>query len=81
MCFVVATQPAWPGIYPPDPPVVGHALLINKDFIEMLALLVVASTPVGRWGGLDYFLYHLVLNPLLSQSCELLPNEGRTQSR
>ena len=69
MCFVVATQPAWPGIYPPDPAVVGHALLVNKDFIEMLALLVVASTPVGRWGGLDYFLYHLVFNPLLSKTC------------
>ena len=40
MCFVVMTQPAFPGIYPPDPPVVGHALLVNKDFVEMLALLV-----------------------------------------
>ena len=47
---------------------VGHALLINKDFIEMLALLVVASTAVGRWGGLDYFLYHLVVNPFLSKT-------------
>ena len=68
MCFVVMTQPAWPGIYPHDPNVVGHALLINKDFIEMLALLVVASTPVGRWGGLDYFLYHLIVNPFLSKT-------------
>ncbi len=69
MCFVVSTQPAWPGIYPPDPAVVGHALLVNKDFIEMLALLLVASTQVGRWGGLDYFLHHLVLNPWLSKRC------------
>jgi uncharacterized membrane protein YphA (DoxX/SURF4 family) len=67
-CFVVMTQPAWPGIYPPDPAVVGHALLVNKDFIEMLSLLVVASTAVGRWGGLDYFVYHLVVNPLLSKT-------------
>ncbi len=56
MCFVVMTQPAFPTIYPHDPPVVGHALLINKDFIEMLALLVVAGTCAGRWGGLDFFL-------------------------
>ena len=34
MCFVVMTQPAFAGIYPPDPHVVGHALLVNKDFIE-----------------------------------------------
>ena len=45
------TQPAWPGIFPPDPAVVGHALLINKDFIEMLALLVVASMPAGVGAG------------------------------
>lgn len=60
MCFVVMTQPAFPGIYPPDPLVVGHALLINKDFIEMMALLVIASVPAGRWGGLDFFLYRIV---------------------
>ena len=57
MCFIVMTQPAFPGIYPPDSAVVGHALLINKDFIEMLALLVIACTSAGRWGGLDFFLY------------------------
>jgi uncharacterized membrane protein YphA (DoxX/SURF4 family) len=67
MCFVVLTQPAFPGIYPPDPAVVGHALLINKDFVEMLALLVIASVPAGRWGGLDYFLYHVIFNPFLSR--------------
>ena len=58
MCFVVMTQPAFPGIYPPDPNVVGHALLVNKDFVEMVALLVVAATRAGRWGGLDFFLVH-----------------------
>jgi uncharacterized membrane protein YphA (DoxX/SURF4 family) len=68
MLFVVLTQPAWPGLFPHDPAVAGHALLINKDFIEMLSLLVVASTTVGRWGGLDYFLHHLVVNPFLSKT-------------
>ena len=55
MCFVVLTQPAFPGIYPPDPPMLGHALLVNKDFVEMVALLVIAATCAGRWGGLDIF--------------------------
>ena len=68
MLFVVMTQPAWPGLFPHDPAVVGHALLINKDFIEMLSLLVVASTAVGRWGGLDYFLHHLVFHPFFSKT-------------
>ncbi len=56
MCFVVMTQPAFPGIYPPADPILGHALLVNKDFIEMLALLAIAAVPAGRWGGLDFFL-------------------------
>jgi uncharacterized membrane protein YphA (DoxX/SURF4 family) len=31
----------------------GHYLFINKNFIEMLALLVLATTRSGRWLGLD----------------------------
>lgn len=73
MCFVVLTQPAFPGIYPPDPPVVGHALLVNKDFVEMVALLVVAATSAGRWGGLDFFLYRWVVNPILARFCNKQP--------
>ena len=67
MCFVVMTQPAFPGIYPADPPVVGHALLVNKDFVEMVALLVVSATSAGRWGGLDFFLYQFFINPFLAR--------------
>jgi uncharacterized membrane protein YphA (DoxX/SURF4 family) len=63
MCFVVMTQPAWPSIYPPDLPQLGHALLINKDFIEMVALLVISTTAVGRWGGLDHFVHTLIVEP------------------
>ena len=55
MFFVVLTQPAWPTIYPHAPPVAGHAPLINKDFIEMVVLFMLASTCAGRWGGLDFF--------------------------
>jgi len=62
MLFVVLTQPAWPTIYPPAPPVVGHALLINKDFIEMLALCLLATTAAGRWAGLDYFVETYVVD-------------------
>lgn len=67
MCFVVMTQPAWPTIYPPDLPMLGHALLINKDFIEMVALLVIASSAVGRWGGLDHFIHCLIVEPFMSK--------------
>jgi uncharacterized membrane protein YphA (DoxX/SURF4 family) len=67
MCFVVMTQPAFPGIFPADPPVVGHALLINKDFVEMVALLVISATAAGRWGGLDFFLWRWIVDPICSR--------------
>jgi uncharacterized membrane protein YphA (DoxX/SURF4 family) len=68
MCFVVLTQPAFPTIYPHDPSIVGHSLLINKDFIEMLALLVIAATRAGRWGGLDIFVSRWIIRPLFSRT-------------
>jgi uncharacterized membrane protein YphA (DoxX/SURF4 family) len=38
----------------PDPPrAEGHYVLINKNIIEMLALLTLATTRSGRWAGLD----------------------------
>jgi uncharacterized membrane protein YphA (DoxX/SURF4 family) len=67
MCFVVMTQPAWPAIYPPDLPQLGHALLVNKDFIELIALVVIATSAVGRWGGLDHFVHQLIVEPFMSK--------------
>ena len=64
MAFVVLSQLSWPTIYPPPGPESGHALLIDKSFIEMVALLVVATTAAGRWGGLDAFLYRWLPFPL-----------------
>jgi len=62
MLFIVLTQPNWPGIYPAATPAEGHALLIDKNFIEMLALLVMATTAAGRWAGLDYFVETYILH-------------------
>jgi uncharacterized membrane protein YphA (DoxX/SURF4 family) len=64
---VLLTQPSWPTIYPPTPEVVGHALIIDKNFVEMVAIFVLAATAAGRWGGLDYFLYHWIGRPLESR--------------
>lgn len=58
---VLLTQPPWPTIYPHAPGPVGHAMVIDKNFIEMVALLLLASTAVGRWGGLDYFVENCVI--------------------
>ncbi|HEU5117258.1 MAG TPA: DoxX family protein, partial [Isosphaeraceae bacterium] len=46
------SMPPWPGL--PEPPnVEGHYWIVNKNLIELLACLVLASTPNGLWIGLD----------------------------
>ena len=73
LVLVVAVMPAIPHIYPPPLPAVGHAMYINKEVIEMLALLFLSTTPVGRWGGVDFFLHHLLFNS------KLFRREGATK--
>jgi uncharacterized membrane protein YphA (DoxX/SURF4 family) len=50
------SMPPWPGV-PPPPQVEGHYLFVNKNLIELLACLVLASTPTGLWIGLDAILF------------------------
>src|SRR5262249_27364747 len=45
-------MPPWPGL-PENPKAEGRYLFINKNLIEMLALLVLSTTRSGRWLGLD----------------------------
>ncbi len=61
---VLMTQPPWPTIFPHAPAVVGHALVVDKNFVEMVAIFMLAALPVGRWAGLDHFLYHWIGRPL-----------------
>jgi uncharacterized membrane protein YphA (DoxX/SURF4 family) len=77
MLFVVMSQPSYPGVWPPDPAQLGHALLVNKDFVEMIALLVIASTSLGRWTGLDFFLHNFVVKPFCCRCCKKSKTEGQ----
>lgn len=43
--------PPWPGV--PQPPGPEHSLFINKNMIEVIALLGIAMMPTGSWFGLD----------------------------
>ncbi len=45
-------MPALPG-WPESPRAEGHYLFINKNIIEMLALLALATFRTGKWVGLD----------------------------
>lgn len=55
------TMPPLPGV-PDNPRAEGHYLFINKNLIECLALLALATLPSGRWLGLDGLFY--ALNPV-----------------
>ena len=47
--------PAFPWL-PAPPQNEGNYVFVNKNVVEMMALLVIAATPSGRWFGGDAFL-------------------------
>jgi uncharacterized membrane protein YphA (DoxX/SURF4 family) len=59
--FLLMTYLAVPALpwLPAAGPSEGNYLFVNKNLIEMLALLVLASVPTGRWFGLDALLYSM----------------------
>ena len=50
------THPPFPW-YPLPPNTEGNPLFINKNIIEMLAMLTIAAHPTGKWLGLDSIIY------------------------
>ena len=46
-----AAMPPWPGV--PAIPGPEHSFIVNKDFMEVIALLAIATPPTGRWFGVD----------------------------
>src|SRR5262249_57167930 len=48
--------PPWPWL-PVAPNTEGYYAFVNKNVIEMLALLVLATTASGRWFGLDALIH------------------------
>jgi uncharacterized membrane protein YphA (DoxX/SURF4 family) len=68
LALVVAAKLQWPGYYsPPTHPAQGHSLIVTKEFVEMIACLVLTFVPVGRWGGVDFVLHHIFVRPFKSQ--------------
>lgn len=47
--------PPWPGV--PVDPGPEHAFVVNKNLIEVAALLALATLPTGQWFGLDRLIY------------------------
>ena len=58
LLLVYLSMPPFPGL-PDNLKAEGHYFIVNKNLIEMLALLTLSTTFSGRWLGLDYFTYAL----------------------
>ena len=56
LASIISMQPPW---------IAGTAPTYNQ-FVEMVALLALATTAVGRWAGLDFFIHHLIFWPFRS---------------
>jgi uncharacterized membrane protein YphA (DoxX/SURF4 family) len=46
------SMPPWPGLVE-SPNVEGHYLFVNKNLIELLALVMILTTASGQWFGFD----------------------------
>lgn len=54
--------PPWPGV--PEPPgTMEHSLIVNKNLIEVFALLGIAALPTGQWFGIDAAIRRLLFGP------------------
>lgn len=56
LALIYLSVPPWPGL-PASPIAEGNYWIVNKNLVEMLACLVIASTPSGLWLGLDALLF------------------------
>lgn len=57
------SAPPWPGL-PPAPNAEGTYLYVNKNLIELIACLMLATTSSGAWGGVDSLIRGLITRPL-----------------
>jgi uncharacterized membrane protein YphA (DoxX/SURF4 family) len=55
--------PPWPGL-PPAPIAEGTYLIVNKNLVELLACLMLATVPTGVWAGLDAIIRGLITRPI-----------------
>jgi len=55
LCMYYFAMPPWPGL-PESPMAEGHYWIVNKNLIEAIALMMIATSGVGRWAGVDAYI-------------------------
>ena len=55
LCMYYFAMPPWPGL-PESPIAEGNYWIVDKNLIEAIALLMIATSGVGRWAGLDAYI-------------------------
>jgi uncharacterized membrane protein YphA (DoxX/SURF4 family) len=56
LAMIYLSMPPWPGL-PPNPRAEGHYFIVSKNLVELIACLVIATTPSGHWIGLDALVF------------------------
>jgi uncharacterized membrane protein YphA (DoxX/SURF4 family) len=56
LAMIYLAMPPFPGL-PPNPKAEGNYMFVSKNLVEMLACLVIATTPNGHWIGFDALLF------------------------
>jgi uncharacterized membrane protein YphA (DoxX/SURF4 family) len=56
LAMIYLSMPPWPGL-PDNPKAEGHYLIVSKNLVELIACLVIATTPNGHWVGFDALLF------------------------
>jgi uncharacterized membrane protein YphA (DoxX/SURF4 family) len=81
LAMIYLSMPPWPGM-PPNPKAEGHYLYVSKNLIELLACMVIATTPSGHWIGLDAFFFGARRRRrLAAREQSQAPSRGGTQIR
>ena len=56
LAMIYLAMPPFPGL-PPNPKAEGNYMIVSKNLVELLACLVIATTPSGHWVGFDALLF------------------------
>jgi len=76
LAMIYLSMPPWPGL-PPNPKAEGHYWIVSKNLIELIACLVIATTPSGHWIGLDALFFGARRRRRLARAAQELGPEAR----